>query len=292
MAAKKSYDKELQAKVKAKRKEEIADDTPFTKVDKVNALIAGEEDKGPSAAPKVQLPGPLVTPGKKLRQQGLRPAKTSELNRGVVAASTGIKPARQTKVGKTTKSGKKIDPTTGKVRVPRQGEAANIDGQVVRVTPENQAEAAKAARTTVLPTVMPEPEKVRPVLSASTHVMQGFATSNPEDHSRLVNQTGQAWTHLGRMQKTFGTSEFHTHHQNFNEVHAHISGYDKSLGGILKIAHNAVMNPEHPDSAKAFTLAKQASGDRIKAGLDAAAYRKKSQQAADIKRFGSTRQGE
>ncbi|MFZ4638614.1 MAG: hypothetical protein ACOYMC_14490, partial [Pirellulales bacterium] len=57
--------------------------TPTTGVER----ISGEVDQGPSAAPKVQLKGTLVSTGKRMRQKGLRPAKNRELRNGVMAVT-------------------------------------------------------------------------------------------------------------------------------------------------------------------------------------------------------------
>jgi hypothetical protein len=87
----------------------------FKKVDQVDARVSGEEDQGPSAAPKPQsstarAKRTMVSPQKKLREKGLRTAKNRELNKGVMAVTVANetpapRPAR--KGAKKTKTGKK-----------------------------------------------------------------------------------------------------------------------------------------------------------------------------------------
>ena len=256
---------------------------------KVEGTIPTGEDQGPSAAPKITLKGPLVSTGRKMRQKGLRPAKNRELKKGVMAvtvANEAPKP-RKTKKKSTTRTGKKIDPKTGQVAVPKKGQAAKVDGTVVRVDATNIEEAQRQARTTVLPTAGPEAPRQTFELPGAPNTVaeQGYSQSSPEHHERVKSLTGKAFLHLGRMQSTHGTDDFHSHHAAFNETHAHVSQLDDSLGQILKTAHTAVTNPSHPDSPKQFAWAKQAAGERLGLGKKTMDARKERSQAGRAKRM-------
>ena len=262
----------------------------FKKVDEVTARVSGEEDQGPSAAPKPKLKGTLVSTGKKMRQKGLRPAKNRELSKGVMAVTVANetpapKPAR--KGAKKTKTGKKLDPKTGQIAVPKKGQAAKVDGKVVRVDATNVEEIQRQARTTVLPKVEPEAPKTTYELPGAPQTVaeQGYSQSSPEHHKRLKELTGKAFLHLGRMQSTHGTDEYHSHHADFNETHAHVSQLDHSMGEILKTAHTAVSNPSHPDSPKQFAYAKQAAGERLGLGKKTMDARTERSQAGRAKRM-------
>jgi hypothetical protein len=284
------YNKDLQRRVQEKREADKKEETSFPKVDIAGVgeiRLAGEE-KGPSAAPKPKIKGPLVTPGKKLRQRGMRPATTREIKRGVMAVTLD-KPVKKKRVAKkTTRTGKKLN-AEGQISKPKIGQIAKIGGKLAKVDSSNVDQAIKEKVTTVLPTVGPEKERPRYELPTGRDALQGFSTANSEDHARLKSHVNEAWGHLGRMVRTHGTEDFNTHHTNFNEVHAKIAAYDHSLGTILGIAHHAVLNPHHPDSAKALTMAKQASGDRIKLGMDAASGRTASQKKARDERMARIR---
>jgi hypothetical protein len=251
--------------------------------------VSGEEDQGPTAAPKPTVKGPLVSTGRKMRQKGLRPAKNRELQKGVMAvtlATEAPKP-RKSKKRTTTRTGKKIDPKTGQVAVPKKGQAAKVDGKVVRVDDTNITEAQRQARTTVLPTAGPEAPRTTYELPGAPNTVaeQGYSQSSPEHHERVKSLTGKAFLHLGRMQSTHGTDEFHSHHAAFNETHAHVSQLDNSIGQILKTAHTAVTNPSHPDSPKQFAWAKQAAGERLGLGKKTMDARTERSQAGRAKRM-------
>lgn len=251
--------------------------------------IAGQEDQGPSAAPKPKLKGSLVSTGRKMRQTGLRPAKNRELKKGVMAVTTATEEPKTRKPKKrtTTKTGKKIDPKTGQVAVPKKGQAAKVDGKVVRVNATNITEAQRQARTTVLPTAGPETPKTTNELPGAPQTVaeQGYSQSSPEHHERLKSLTGKAFLHLGRMKDTHGTDEYHAHSADFHETHAHVSQLDHSMGEILKVAHTAASNPSNPDSDKQFAYAKQAAGERLGLGKKTMDARTERSQAGRAKRM-------
>ena len=266
--------------------------TKFKKVKGVDTTrVSGEEDQGPSAAPKIQVKGPLVSTGRKMRQKGLRPAKNRELNKGVMAVTLAKETPKPRKPKKrtTTKTGKKIDPNTGQIDVSKikPGRAAKVDGKVVRVDKTNVEDVKKAAVTTVLPTAGPETPKPTYELPGAPNTVaeQGYSQSSPEHHERLKSLTGKAFLHLGRMKDTHGTDEYHAHSADFHETHAHVSQLDHSMGEILKVAHTAVANPSHPDSGKQFAYAKQAAGERLGLGKKTMDARTERSQAGRAKRM-------
>jgi hypothetical protein len=234
----------------------------------------------------------MVSPQKKLREKGLRTAKNRELKKGVMAVTVANetpapRPAR--KGAKKTKTGKKLDPTTGKIDTSKikPGRAAKVGDKVVRVTNENLEEVKKAAVTTVLEPTKPEVEKPTYELPGAPQTVkeQGYSQSSPEHHERLKSLTGKAFLHLNRMQSTHGTDEYHSHHAAFNETHAHVVQLDHSMGEILKIAHTAASNPKHPDSPKQFAYAKQAAGERLGLGKKTMDARTERSQAGRAKRM-------
>jgi len=258
---------------------------------KVEEKISTGEDQGPSAAPKITLKGPLVSTGRKMRQTGLRPAKNRELRKGVMAVTLKNEEpkARTSRKRRKTRSGRPLDPKTGKVIVPniKKGQAAKVDGKVVRVDESNIEAAKRSAVTTVLPTAGPEEQKKTYELPGAPQTVaeQGYSQSGPEHHERLKQLTGKAFLHLGRMQSTHGTDEYHSHHADFNETHAHVAQLDHSLGEILKTAHTAASNPKHPDSPKQFAWAKQAAGERLGLGKKTMNARTERSQAGRAKRM-------
>jgi len=264
----------------------------FTKVEGIDSTrVSGQEEQGPSAAPKPVLKGSLVSTGRKMRQTGLRPAKNRELRKGVMAVTLKNEEpkARTSRKRRKTRSGRPLDPKTGKVVVPniKKGQAAKVDGKVVRVDESNIEAAKRSAVTTVLPTAGPEEQKKTYELPGAPQTVaeQGYSQSGPEHHERLKQLTGKAFLHLGRMQSTHGTDEYHSHHADFNETHAHVAQLDHSLGEILKMAHTAASNPSHPDSPKQFAYAKQAAGERLGLGKKTMNARTERSQAGRAKRM-------
>lgn len=256
--------------------------------------VSGEEDQGPSAAPKIQVKGPLVSTGKRLRQKGYRPAKNRELAKGIkaVTLSTEAPKTRKKSKRKTTRTGKPLD-ATGKIDTSKikKGRIAKLDGKLTRVDDSNIEDIKKAAVTTVLPTAGPEaPARTAELPFAPMQVHeQGYKDSSPEHHESLKRLTAAAFVHLGRIKDTHGTDEQHTHHAAFNEVHAQVSNLDHSMGEILRTAHHAASNPEHPDSDKHLAFARQAAGARLGLGKATADARLERSRAGRAKRMEAIR---
>ena len=275
---------------KAEKENNSETGSKFKQIEGVDTTrVSGEEEQGPSAAPKPKVKGPLVSTGRKMRQTGLRPAKNREMQKGVMAVTLATETPKPRKAKKrtTTRTGKKIDPKTGQVAVPKKGQAAKVDGTVVRVDSANIEEAQRQARTTVLPTAGPETPKPTYELPGAPNTVaeQGYSQSSPEHHEQVKGLTAKAFLHLSRLQDTHGTDASHEHLAAFNETHAHVAQLDHSMGEILKVAHTAATNPNHPDSPKQFAWAKQAAGERLGLGKKTMNARTERSQAGRAKRM-------
>ena len=295
-----SEEERLKAKEKkAAEDAQVKGTTETVVAKKVEGVIPTKEDQGPSAAPKPQsstarAKRTMVAPQRKMREKGLRPAKNRELAKGVMAVTVANeKPKKRTPKKRTkTRTGKPLDPKTGKIDTSKikKGRIAKVDDKLVRVDDSNIEDVKKAAVTTVLPTAGPEVTPQRHELPGAprTVLEQGYSQSSPEHHERLKGLTAKAFLHLGRMQETHGTDASHEHHAAFNETHAHVAQLDHSMGEILKVAHGAASNPNHPDSPKQFAWAKQAAGERLGLGkktMDARAERSKAGRAKRMERI-------
>jgi len=150
-------------------------------------------------------------------------------------ATPAAKPRRK------TRSGKKIDKTTGKLAdIPRAGTMQKRkDGTLQRVTKEEN----KELRTTDLgkqkrPTEAPKPGGLKEIRGAR-EVKKGFSTSYPI----VESATKAAMHHLGNMRATQGTDEFHQHHESFNLIHANIGKMSPELHTSLGQARHEIMHP-------------------------------------------------
>jgi hypothetical protein len=214
---------------------------------------------------------PKVKTVEALKAAEVRPATNAELGRGVTEVSTVAKPKRQRKPRTTTKTGKKIDPKTGKIRAPRKGQIAKVDGQVVRVTDENLEAATTAGRTTVLtPAGRDVVEGAAPLtprpLQRTTTVRGGLRGPKGAaiSHKEVADMVSQARGHLTQMTLTRSTPAYHEHHENFNLVHAQLEKHAPAAHQILGIMRHLTVNPT-PQSAEHFELADKALGDTLSA---------------------------
>jgi hypothetical protein len=150
-------------------------------------------------------------------QQEVRPAKKGELKRGITSVSIAPKKRRIKKQ---------------KSLIPKVGQAGKLDGQVVRVTPENAEQVYDQRRRTELPAAGPaemtpagRPEVEQVILpprlrgSQSGKNLGGFAQS----HKVVAKATHEALGHLETMANTDkGSIEHHTAHESFNLLHGQI----------------------------------------------------------------------
>lgn len=150
-------------------------------------------------------------------QQEVRAPKKGELKRGITSVSTAPKKRR-------IKKQKSI--------VPKVGQAGKLDGQTVRVTPENLTQIYEQKRRTELPVAGPEemtpagrPEIEEAILprklrgSQNKKNLGGFAAK----HSVVAAAAHEALGHLNTMANTDKSSpEHHAAHEAFNALHAQI----------------------------------------------------------------------
>jgi hypothetical protein len=230
---------------------------------------AREEKPVKSAVgPKVKLPGEMP---KRTLPRGTRAAKNSELRKGVTSVTETETTPRTPKKRAVTKTGKKIDPKTGKIRAPRKGQIAKVDGKLVRVDDTNVAEATKARNTTVLPTADRDvvegattptmrPPSRPTVVKETPRGPAGPAVS----HEEISDLVTKARGHLTQMTLTRNTPAYHDHHESFNLVHAQLEKKAPAAHQILGIMRHLTVNP-NPQSADHFELADKALGDTLSA---------------------------
>lgn len=243
------------------------------------------EQKEPKAAPgpKVKLPGEMP---KRTLPRGTRAAKNTELAKGVTSVEETPAKPRKVKQRAVTKTGKKIDPKTGKIRAPRKGQIAKVDGNLVRVDDTNVEAATTAARTTVLPTagrdvVEGATTPTQRVPGRTTTVRGGLRGPKGAaiGHKEVADLIGQARGHLTQMTLTRNTPAFHEHHENFNLVHAQLEKHAPAAHTILGIMRHLTVNPT-PQSADHFEVAEKALGDTL------SAYKAKGSHNVQSSRFG------
>jgi hypothetical protein len=255
--------------------------TKERKVKKVDPKTGGtyevaehlREHKEPVQKRVAKKRAPMVVDGKEVRAP-----KDKELKRGVTSVPTAPKKRRQKKL--------KVVP------VPQPGQAGKLDGELVRVTPENATQIYEQRRRTTLPEAGPEEmtpagrPAVEPVIlpsrlrgSQSGKNLGGFARS----HKEVASATHEALDHLSAMAATpKGSPEHHAAQEAFNVVHAQIGqignkplhrdlglgrtiiqqyhGSDK-LEGALKIHRGIVLG-----RLEEGKIAEQSRGDRSQAG--------------------------
>lgn len=247
--------------------------------------IAGQEDQGPSAAPKVQLPGPVVSTGKKLAQKGIRAPKRGELARGVTIVMPGPKRKKKTRsrtVVRDAETGRArqrrpeefkttvLDPVTPKPKRSRPSLAPGAGPlrEPVYVDPSQSAAKLEEGTKTVLrkdeetqefvETSVPMKEWVG---GQATRKLKGLAVP----HKTIAPAVNQAIKHLDDMAATRGTTEHHGHAEAFNAIHPTILGMDATIHHALGVMHNHIMHPKH-NSRSVITQIKVHIGDRLSEG--------------------------
>jgi hypothetical protein len=253
---------EVDANPGVKFKKKIARDkkTGRAKVADVEARpTVGQEDQGPSAAPKIQLPGPVISTGRKLAQKGIRAPKRGELARGVTIVDPKPKKAKKKPTSKVVR-----DEKTGRiVQLPFRKKA-----------PEEMT-------TTVVDTVAPAPERSRPTIAPGAGARREpvyVDTTKPEGnqasrklkglavpHKVIAPAVNQALKHLDDMAATRGTTEHHGHAESFNAIHPTILGMDATIHHALGAVYHHTMYPKH-NSSSVITQIKSAIGDRLSEG--------------------------
>lgn len=257
---------EVDANPGVKFKKKITRDkkTGRAKVAEVEARpTVGQEDQGPSAAPKIQLPGPVISTGKKLARTGVRAPKDKELKRGVTSVSTAPRKKRQKKV--------KVVP------VPKPGQAGKLDGELVRVTPENATQIYEQRRRTTLPDAK-EAEMtpagrpaVEPVIlpsrlrgSQSGKNLGGFA----RPHKEVASVAHEALDHLQAMAKNEpGTPLHHAAHEAFNVAHAQLGQIsNNNFHRFMGMGRTIVTNHRDKDMDTALKVHRQGVLGKLEEG--------------------------
>jgi hypothetical protein len=243
---------------------------------------------------------PKVKTVEALKAAEVRPATNAELGKKITEVSTAPKPKRQRKPRTTTKTGKKIDPKTGKIRAPRKGQIAKVDGNLVRVDATNIDAATTAGRTTVLqPAGRDVVEGATPLtprpLQRTTTVRGGLRGPKGAGvgHKEVSEMVSQARGHLTQMTLTRNTPAFHEHHESFNLVHAQLERHAPAAHQILGIMRHLTVNPT-PQSAEHFEVAEKALGDTLSAYKAKDTHNKKSSRfayAERVRRIKAEREG-
>lgn len=194
-------------------------------------------------------------------------------------------PAKKVKLRKTTKTGKRIDQTTGKIAEPKVGQAGKLEGKLVRVTPENLQQVSEERRRTSLPTAGPEimtPESPGP--RVPLEAPQGglrektwFDKKAKESKRRLrgfgapaqqVSDT--AWKAMGHLDAMAnhqpGSREHNDQYLGFHKAHEASRGMSSEVYDILAFAHKIATAPKYPDQAKHLNMVKDALSERISQG--------------------------
>jgi hypothetical protein len=216
--------------------------------------VAGEEDQGPSAAPKVQLPGPVVSTGKKLARTGARAPKRGELARGITIVDPAPKRKKKSR-GKTVVR----DAETGRARQRRPEEFTRTEVDPVAPKPERSrptlAPGAGARREAVYV------DTTKPEGNQASRKLKGLAVP----HKTIAPAVNQALKHLDDMAATRGTAEHHSHVEAFNTIHPTILGMDATIHHALGAMAHHTMYPKH-NSSSVITQIKSAIGDRLSEG--------------------------
>jgi hypothetical protein len=215
---------------------------------------------------------PKVKTTEALKAAEVRTPTNAELGRGVAEVSTVEKPKRQRKPRSTTKTGKKLDPKTGRIVAPRPGQVRKLNGQVVRVDSSNIEEVTQASRTTVLPEagrdVVEGASPLTPKPIQRVGVVRGTprpATGPAGNASQIGEMISQARQHLANMTLSRARpDEYNAHHDSFNLVHAQLQKVAPAAHTILGIMRHVTHNVT-PESAGHFEAADKALGDTLKA---------------------------
>jgi hypothetical protein len=214
----------------------------------------GQEDQGPSAAPKIQLPGPVISTGKKLAQKGIRAPKRGELARGITIVDPGPKRKKKTRSKTVVR-----DADTGRARQRRPEDFTQTEVAPVAPKPERSrpslAPGAGALREPV------HIDITAPAGNQASRKLKGLAVP----HKVIAPAVNQALQHLDDMAATRGTTEHHGHAEAFNAIHPTILGMDATIHHALGVVHNHVMHPKH-NSPSVITQIKSAIGDRLSEG--------------------------
>jgi hypothetical protein len=216
--------------------------------------VAGDGDQGPSAAPKVQLPGPVISTGKKLARTGARAPKRGELARGITIVDPAPKRAKKTRAKTVVR-----DAETGRARARTPEDFKRTEVAPVAPAPER-------SRPSLAPGAGPLRENVyvdesKPTGEKATRRLKGLAVP----HKVIAPAVNQAIQHIDGMAATKGSPEYHSHVEAFNSIHPTILGMDTTIHHALGAMAHHTMYPQH-NSSSVITQIKSAIGDRLSEG--------------------------
>jgi hypothetical protein len=218
---------------------------------------------------------PMVLPTKKVNTdpesidlgqpitQEVRAPKDRELKRGVTSVPTAPRKKRKKKV--------KVVP------VPKPGQAGKLDGELVRVTPENATQIYEQRRRTTLP-VAKEADMtpagrpaVEPVIlpsrlrgSQSGKNLGGFA----RPHKEVSSVAHEALDHLQTMAKNEpGTPLHHAAHEAFNVAHAQLGQIsNNNFHRFMGMGRTIVTNHRDKDMDTALKVHRQGVLGKLEEG--------------------------
>ena len=268
---KKETEDKLKSTEDIKAKKTIVRDkkTGRASVGAVTARVSGQEEQGPSAAPKVQLPGPVISTGKKLAQKGIRAPKRGELARGITIVDPSPKRKKKTLTRTVVRDAK-----TGRARTRKPEEFKRTNLPAVEAPaaakPRTLAPGAGARREAVY--IDPKKPKATFVVNEKTkkkELVGGQASRKLKGlavpHKVIAPAVGQALEHLRGMAATKGTPEYHQHVEAFNAIHPTILDMDPTIHHALGAMAHHTMYPKH-DSHSVITQITSAIGDRLSEG--------------------------
>ena len=243
----------------AEQQTEAAKIDPAPKLVSKPSPVSGQKVyKAPVQKRKQKKAAPLVVEG-----QEVRAPKDSELRRGKTFVSTAPKKRRA----------KKQTP----IPTPKPGQVGKLEGQVVRVTPENATQIYEERRRTTLPVATPEDmtpagrPAVQPVVlpsrlrgSQNKKNLGGFARS----HKEVAGVAHEALGHLQTMaQHEPGTPEHHDAHESFNVLHAKLGQISNSnFHKFMGMGRTIVTQHRDKNMAKALEVHKQGVEGKLEEG--------------------------
>jgi len=163
------------------------------------------------------------------------------------------------------------------IPTPKPGQVGKLEGQVVRVTPENATQIYEERRRTTLPVATPEDmtpagrPAVQPVVlpsrlrgSQNKKNLGGFARS----HKEVAGVAHEALGHLQTMaQHEPGTPEHHDAHESFNVLHAKLGQISNSnFHKFMGMGRTIVTQHRDKNMAKALEVHKQGVEGKLEEG--------------------------
>lgn len=245
-------------------------------------LESQKPSKKKTPVPEIKLPEKSEPTGEST--PSIRPPKNSELRRGITAVPVN-KPKRKKSPRTRTKTGKKLDPTTGKIATPKVGQIGKIGGEVVRVTPENVQQVHEERVRTTLPEAGPEvmrPQSPGPRVPLEapegglrekvwidsktgkpSRKLRGFGVPAEQVHAK-------AWEAMGHLDSMMnhqpGSPEHTKHREAFVKAHGDLHPMSSDAHQILSMAAIVASRPKYPQQTSHLNKIKDALSERISIG--------------------------